>query len=1115
MLGEWGICMAAKGADIADWLQSIDLPQLAPVFEANDITRDILPELTEDDLRELGLSLGHRRRILGALQTLAAEDAGARAAAGVGPGSGGAERRQITVLFCDVVGSTEILHRLDPEDMLELRDAYHALCRKLVERHGGHIKEYLGDGVVAYFGHPWASEHDAVGAVRAGLALAAEAGSLSTPDDESLRVRVGVATGVAVLLDREAAPGAVGDVLNLAARLQGAATPGAVVIDFHTHRLVAHRFECAGHQALPLKGFDTPVAAWQVREEVFSEHTFAARIGQAQTPLVGRDAELETLRAYWRQARSGAGCVVCLEGDAGLGKSRLAGAFIREIEGDSTILKFFGAPDAEQTPLRPVIDQIAWSAGLATSEPAEDKLDKIEGMLERNGFDMQRLAPIYAELCGIPSGGRYRPLDQSPLRFKRTVFDTMIEVVAHMALQRPLLVFFEDLHWMDPTTLELIAELVRALRQWPVMALYTTRPEHWSPASEGQSVHRIALRRLDRGDAEALLRLEIERHQVFDPALVARVLDRADGVPLYIEEIARAMAGAELAEERDVPSTLHNALMARLDRLGPAKPVAQVAAVIGREFRPAMIAAVAQMAPAEVDAVLDRLVADNLLVRNRSRTDDGPVYRFRHALLRDAAYSSQLRRTRRATHAAIAAVLQRDFPLIAEQSPEELARHLAGAGESRAAAAQWRRVGLAALAGAHYAVAVEAYGKALDLLKEDGLKEGGADPAAELEILTELGTAQIAIMGFAAPAVGDTYARAEELARGLGTSAALARPLWGLWLYRLVRGELGHARALSEELADLAHTLGDEGLLLEAHWARGDTLFWQGHLADARDSLEAALALYDPATHRDHALLFGQDPSVAALCYLSYVLWAQGEEAAVQDAMRTALRRSRDLNHPFTTAWALTFATTISVWRGEARATLRLAGIALRHMEEQILPFWQSCVTIWHGWARVRLGDVEGGLAEARGGLAQYDLTGSETVQPMFRGILAECLADVGLHDEAAVMLEQGLEKAYHSGERISEMRLHLHAARLNRARGGDRAATENALARAARMARSAGAVAIELDAVGDLATLLIEDGRPAEARPLLQAALARAPAPAKSRLGRRALALLERAGGD
>ena len=694
---------------VGTWLSSLGLERYEQAFRDGDVDADVLPELTAEDLIGLGItSIGHRRKLLAAIATLRAETVarGASGAAESRPVAESppselrqteAERRQVSVLFCDLVGSTALSGQLDPEDYRAVITSFQKAVSEAVRRFDGHVAKYLGDGVLAYFGYPRAHEEDAERSVRAGLAAVAAVRALAPRPGVGLEARVGIATGVVVAGDVAeegvSEAGAIsGETPNLAARLQGLAAPGAVVIGPDTHRLVTGMFECEAMGAQSLKGLAHPLEIFRVARERRAESRFEARREAALTEFVGRVDEIELLLRRWERAKQGEGQVVLLSGEPGIGKSRLTQQ-VRERLADEahTWLRYQCSPYHTNSALYPVTSQLIFASGISSEDTESSKLDKLEALLAQGTEEVGAVAPLFAELLSVPHGGRYPALDLTPQARKARTLEALSGQLLGLAQKRPVLVVFEDLHWMDPTMQELLDLIVERIQEARVLALMTFRPEY-VPRWVGQPhVALLALSRLSRSQCA-----QMARHVAARAALSATALDaivaKTEGVPLFVEELTRALLEGAATS---IPATIQASLLARLDRLGTAKQVAQVGAVIGREFEHGLLTAVSPVVGMELDEALERLVASELVFRRGVAPEAS--YVFKHALVQDAAYQSLLKSRRRSLHAEIAEALRRLFPQLEATEPELLAHHYSEAGLAERAVEYWERAGNRAL----------------------------------------------------------------------------------------------------------------------------------------------------------------------------------------------------------------------------------------------------------------------------------------------------------------------------------------------------------------------------------------------------------------------------------
>ena len=713
--------------DLGGWLRSLGLDQYEATFRANEIDTDVLPELTEIDLEKLGVPLGHRKRLLKAIAGLGAAEklAPTLGSAPVRPDTDAAERRQVTVMFSDLVGSTALSARMDPEDLREVISAYQKCVAETVRRFGGFVAKYMGDGVLVYFGYPQAHEDDAERAVRAGLELVAAVAGLKT--HAALQTRVGIATGLVVVGDligsgEAQERGIVGETPNLAARLQGIAEPNMVVIAEGTRKLLGNLFELEDLGAKDLKGIAGPVRAWAALRASSAEGRFEALHASGLTALVGREEELELLLRRWSRAKTGEGQVVLLSGEAGIGKSRLTAALLERLAAEPhTRLRYFCSPQHTDSAFYPIIGQMERAAGLAHDDTPQAKLDKLDALLAQTSTSIQDAA-LFAEMLSLPNDGRYPALDLAPEQRRQRTLEALTSQLAELARRQPVLMIFEDAHWTDPTSLEAFGRTVDRIKTLPVLLIVTFRPEFNAPWAGRSHVTSLALNRLGERETAAIIARLVGNKEL--PAdVMAEIVERTDGIPLFVEEMTKAVLEAESEGEARrtaaavpssalaVPASLHASLMARLDRLGPAKEVAQIGAAIGREFSHALLAAVVRKPEAELGSALDRLIAAGLLFRQG--VPPHATYLFKHALVQDAAYGTLLREPRRALHARIAETLESQFAEIAENQPELLARHCTEAGLIEKAAGLWGKAGQRSLERSALVEAVEQLTRAL------------------------------------------------------------------------------------------------------------------------------------------------------------------------------------------------------------------------------------------------------------------------------------------------------------------------------------------------------------------------------------------------------------------
>jgi class 3 adenylate cyclase/tetratricopeptide (TPR) repeat protein len=758
--------------DLRLWLQRFGLEQHAESFAANDIDLDVLPDLSDQDLKELGLSLGHRRRLLRAIAELFRERSQPAAEAS-GDAGRVAERRQVTVLFCDLVGSTELSGRHDPEDFRELLGRYHDAVTAAVVRHGGYVANYLGDGILAYFGWPRADEDEAAQAIRAGL------DAVATVKELSLQARAGIASGTVVVGDIEAAgrrqAGAIaGETPNLAARLQTLAGPDQVVIGGLTRQLIGAAFILDDLGAQELKGIAEPVQVWQVLAERSVESRFDARAGRL-TRFVGREHEVALLVDRFERAAAGEGQVVLLSGEAGIGKSRIVRQLHERLsEIPHTRLRFQCSPSHTDSALHPVIRHLEYAAGFLPDDGPEARLDKLEALLRCAVEDVTEGAALLAPLLSLPTAERYDAIELTAEQRSERTLRALIDQLLGLAAKEPVLYILEDAHWIDPTTRELVTQTLGRVGNARVLVLITHRPEFQSDWARHPQVTVLTLGRLSRGQGAEVARAV--GGEALSEEVVARILRRADGVPLYIEELTRSVIETGNAVGvTEIPETLQASLLARLDRLGAeAKELAQLAAVIGREFETELLSAVTTQPREVVGSALRRLVNSQTVLPAGSARDG--AYAFRHALIQDAAYQSLLLARRRQHHRNIAQVLETRFPETAESEPEIIAQHYTAAAAPELAVPYWLRAGKRALARYVVLEPIAHFERGLQLARE--LPDGAGRSRQTLDLLLPLGNALYRTTRRQEALAA--YKEAAELARKLGSSADLAQAALGV-----------------------------------------------------------------------------------------------------------------------------------------------------------------------------------------------------------------------------------------------------------------------------------------------------------------------------------------------
>jgi class 3 adenylate cyclase/tetratricopeptide (TPR) repeat protein len=1091
--------------DIAEWLHGIGLQQYGQTFRDNAIEVSLLPDLTDQHLKELGLPLGHRLKLLRAIATLR------DAAAAVAPSpvettlptapALPAERRQLTVMFCDLVGSTALSARLDPEDLRAVIGAYHRCVAGVIERAGGFVAKYMGDGVLAYFGYPRADEHDAERAVRAGLALVEAVAGLDTAAGETLQVRVGIATGLVVVGDligegeaRER--GVVGETPNLAARLQGLAEPGAVVISASTRRLTGGLFDYKDLGAIEIKGLTAPIAAWRVLRESGTESRFEARHGPDLTPLVGRDEELAMLERRWQQAKSGEGCVVLLSGEPGIGKSRLAQTLVERLSGEPhTRLRNFCSPHHRDHALYPTITQLERAAGFRREDVAEERLDKLEAVLAQATNDLGETVPLLAALLSIPTGDRYPPLNLTPQKLKERTLRALVAQVEGLSAQLPVLTLFEDAQWSDPTSLELYDLIIDRAPALSLFLIITFRPEFAPPWTGRPHVTSRSLNRLSpRQRAEMIA--GVTGGKALPEEIAAQIVDRTDGVPLFVEELTKAVVesgmltdagdhytAAEPVSPLAIPASLQASLLARLDRLAPVREVAQIGAALGRQFSHELISAVAVMPQPQLDGALAQLAGAELIHRRGIPPD--AEYTFKHALVQDAAYGTLLRSRRQQLHDRIAATLESRFPDIVAAQPALLAHHCEEAGLTEKAADYWLAAGRQAWARSAFAEAVVLVRRGLELIS--ALPDTEWRRETELDMRIAFGQALIANKGWGAPGLAEVHSRTRALASTLNRPRALMFALWGQFVDHWAQADLKGAQRLAAELRELTDTVGDVPMQVMGWYASGITCFHLGEFTTAWAYMEKAVALYDPGYRASYGQLLAYDARVWLRIYVSWLLAFLGHLDQALFQRDAALEEARRLSHPPTLAFALGAAGWGTGWfvgLGSA-SLLQHADELLALSSEHGLGFDRMAGQKWRGSALAALGNADEGIPLITAGMAGWQGHGFVVLRPWHLVLLADACRMSGQVQTALGHLAESHRLAEETQNRwIQAETLRLRGDVL--AATGDAAAADASYREAIAIAQQQSGKLWELRVAISLAGLWRDHGRRTEARDLL-----------------------------
>jgi predicted ATPase/class 3 adenylate cyclase len=996
--------------------------------------------------------------------------------------SDGGERRHLTVLFCDLVGSTEIAAQLDPEEWREVVAGYHRAAAEAISRFGGHVAKYLGDGVMAYFGWPEAHDNDGERAARSGLAILEAIQKLNRQGiRRTLTARVGIDSGAVVVgagAGKEA--DVFGETPNIAARLQATAAPGTVLITAATHRLILGLFVVEALGTRALKGVTTPLEVFQVARPTGVRGRLRAARGL--TPFVGREEEWRLLLSRWERTCEGEGQVGLIIGEPGIGKSRLVAEFHDRIRGTPHIwLESGGEQVFENTPFHAIIEMLSRWLDLQDAASTEERVERVERALASVGLTVVESAPLIAELLQLPTNERYPASSLTAEQKRRRLLAALGGWILGAAKLQPLLMVVEDLHWLDPSTLELLQLLAEQGATVPLMLLYTARPEFRAPWPMRTHHSQITLNRLSSRNVREMVSLVAARDALGSESVDA-VVERAGGVPLFVEELTRAVleGGYVRGASREIPATLHDSLMARVDRLGPAKEVIQIGAVIGSEFSYTLLRAVHPVGDEDLQGAIRKATDAELIYAHGFPPD--AIYQFKHALIRDAAYEALLRSLRKEIHSRIAEVLVGQFPDRVTSTPELLAHHYTEASLIKQAIPYWQRAGQRAIERSANTEAITHLTKGLELLTSTPDSPGRIQQ--ELGLQMALGGALMAIKGYAALEVGGAFDRALELCRQIGETPPLFPVLGGLAAFNLIRGELRKERELVEQLLRLAQNRQTPELLQAAHYGMGEVLFHMGELPESREHLEQAIALYDPQKRRLRAF---HDPGVAGLALAALTLGALGYRDQALRRIIESLTLARELSHPFSLAFALACAAGFYQSLREVEKTQEQAEVLITLSHEQGFALWEAIGVTFRGWALAKQGRKEEGIAQIRQGLAATLATGAKIYEPCFFPLLAEACGEARQPEEGLTALAELFDVASRTGYAAHEPEWYrLNGELLLMQDESSALQVESCFQRAIEIARKQSAKSCELRATMSLARLLASKGRREEAHDML-----------------------------
>jgi class 3 adenylate cyclase/predicted ATPase len=1005
------------------------------------------------------------------------------------------ERRQMTVMFCDLVGSTALSTQLDPEELRAVIQAYRATCATIIRRFDGYLAKYIGDGLLVYFGYPQAHEDDAQRAVRVGL------GIIEALRERALQVRIGIHTGLVVAgeMGTEDQPeplAIVGETPNVASRVQGKAEPNTVVISPATYRLVQGLFECQDLGPQALKGLTTPLSLYRVVSESGAQSRFAVAVQKGLTPLTGRVEELALLRQRWERAKTGEGQVVLVSGEPGIGKSRLVQELTEQLAHEgATHIEFRCSPYHQNSAFYPLIDHVQRLLQFDRADTPQIRLAKLQQALSQYRFPQADTVPLLAALLSLPHPQDSAPLAFSPQRQKQKTQEALVAWLREEAERAAVYHVWEDVHWADPSTLEVLHLYLEQIPTMRVLTVLTFRPDFVPPWGTRSYLTQLTLSRLGRPQVETMVE-QVTGGKSLPAEVVQQIVAKTDGVPLFVEELTKMVLESGLLREEDsryvgathasplplgIPTTLQDALMARLDRLAPVREIAQVGATLGREFSYEMLHAVSPLNEAALQQGLRQLVEAELIYQRGAPPQ--ATYLFKHALIQDTAYQSLLKSTRQQLHQQIARMLEGRFPEVKETQPELVAHHYTEAGLIEQAIPYWQQAGQRANQRSADIEAVSHLTRGLELLKT--LPDTPTRTQHELMLQITLGPALMAAKGWAAPEREQAYARARELCRQVGETPQLVPVLYGLWTFYWMRAEYQAAQELAEQLLRLAQSSQDPAFLVLAHAACGVSLYSRAAVVPALEHLEQGIALYDAQQDHTQDPFSGINSGVHCRYWAAVVLVSLGYPDQALQRVQEAIKMARAVAHPYSEGAAMTFAMFIYVLRGEVEAVQTQAAAVVAHSTEQGSPEGLVFGTIGQGWARVQQGEVEAGIGQIRQGLADLQAIGGKAGIPGYLAMLAEAHTRVGQIEEGLSTVAEALALMDKTGERVGEAGLYVLKGWLLFFKG-DPAAAEACFQQALDIARRRSAKPGELIATMSLARLWQGQGKKDEARHML-----------------------------
>jgi len=1016
-----------------------------------------------------------------------------------------AERRQVSILFSDIVDSTSLSEKIDIEDLQILLHKYQVSCNRVISFYGGYLAKFLGDGILAYFGYPNAHGDDAQKAIQAGLGIVEGLKTLNQELEKELgidiEVRVGIHTGMVVVGDMSSSftlesNSIVGHATNLASRIQSIANPNEVVVSEATHNLTRGFFETENYGKHNLRGVSKPLQIYKIIHESSARNRLDAYF-ENLTPFMGREKELNTIKDLWIDSTSGRAKTVHVIGEGGIGKSRLLWS-VKDLVSKTPsawITEIYCSSNHRNSSFFPVIQVLENMIFKNDSLDTGDVLTRIEGFVSMYGIPVEENVPLIADLLSIPNSDRYGQLELTPQRKKSKTIELLTKILMHRADIQPVLFLAEDLHWADPSTFELLESIVSQKDDHSILIVLAYRPELNYEWLNTDGAKFLRLEGLARIEAEHIIR-KVSNDIKIPEELIDFIISKSEGFPLYIEEITKGILESDILikkeeyvlsdkmEDLQIPSSLHDLLIAKLDRIPEARSIAQLASIIGREFSFDLLQMLTGMEESKLSDLLDKLVDSEILFLKKNQESEERTYLFKHALIQDSAYSSLLKSTRKDFHLLIAETLENRLDGIVEKQPEILAWHFKKGYDSLRSIQYWIKAGLLATQKSANLEAISHFKEGLQLIQF--VSDPDQKSGLELQLLSAMGPGLIATRGFADKEVGEVYQRAKEISATIGIGPQIFIPIWGQWVYNLVRGNLEESENLAREMKRMGEETKDSSMLVEAYWTLGDTLYWQGEFDAALKNLDCAIDIYDPEKHHVQAHLYGQDPGVAAHCYKTYCLWQMGQPEQAQKEVEKAEALAMTLRHPFSIGWAKAFGFSLSMYNDDYELNIIKSMDAIGYCQEQAYPFWLFAAMCNLGWSTALSGEAEKGLGILEEGLQGWDMIGSILVKPSYMNLHAEVLRLNDQLDRAIEVASASVLLAKQIREVVTEIDSHRILAKCLRFASRLSEAEEEARF-SLEYARRQGAVSNELKSAVEVHEILKALGKEKEGREIVR----------------------------